>query len=234
MSYGNYVNNTIQQYGGDLTRPTKFNVVMTLPVKLKDGEKKQFSPKLNILAKSFAIPGIKNDPIEVKYKGHSIPIVGRSNFEQVISITFYLDEPQILRSVLDSWIRDLDKDIIGKNSTSFNHKGGEEKFGEILIESQNYNENAATRKFKFINVYPINVGGVQYNTDSPSTITEITVDFAYSYFESNKGDFDLSNIFEDYVSKGTDAALDYLFGEDKGADVKKTGAAVVDIFKGKL
>jgi hypothetical protein len=233
MNYGNYLNNTIQTIGGDLSRPSKFKIIMSLPERLKLDEVKQFPKKLDILAKNFTIPAIKNETIEIKYKGHNLPIIGRSNFEQIFTISFYLDEPQVLRSILDGWIRELDKDIFGKNKNKsyFNHKGNSEKFGNIIIESLNYDENSATRKFEFFNVYPVNVGGIAFSTDSPSNITEITVEFAYSHFKLLKGDFDLSNIFEDTVNSAMDSILNTIFPDQDSGEVRKSTAAVLDIFK---
>ena len=235
MSYGNYLNHTVQEAGGDLARPTKFKVILSVPEKLKEDEVKQFSKKLDILAKDFSIPTIKNDIIEVKHKGHSIPVIGRTNFEQTVSITFYLDEPQVLRSILDTWIREIDSKVLGGNKKYFLTAEPQERFGSLTIESLNYDENSATRRFKFENIYPISISGVEFHTDSPSSVSEVTAEFAYSHFKVLKGDFDLSNIFEDLMGSGIDSASDWLFGEGSAEIVKEirsTTAAVVDIFKG--
>jgi hypothetical protein len=231
MAYGNYVNNTVEQFGGDLSRPTKFRVFMTLPPKLKLNEAGQFSNKLNILAKNFSIPEIKNDPIEIKYKGHSIPIIGKSNFVQLFSITFYLDETHILRDILSNWIKELDENILGKNNGYLNNNGGIERYGNLVIESLNYDENSPTRKFEFFNIYPVSVGGLEYNTESASAIQEVTVDFSYTHFKSTKGEYDLSNIFEDFITESVDNLLENIFGDDDTESIKSKTVAVVDIFQ---
>ena len=232
MSYGNYVNHTIHQYGRDLTRPTKFNITLNLPESLEiPDDKNRFSNVLNVLAKNFSIPGIKNDPIEIKYKGQSILIPGRTNFEQTFTLTFYSDEPQIIRTAMDIWIREMDTELISKNKTNFKGKENFLRTGTMLIESLNFEENAAKKKFKFFNLYPTNVQELQFNTDSPSTVSEITVTFAYSHFEVQKGDLDLSNVFEDFVNRKIDSAIDSLFGQGTGKNSKKSVAAIVDIFQ---
>jgi hypothetical protein len=232
MSYGNYVNHTIHQYARDFTRPTKFNITLNLPESLTlDADKNRFSNVLNVLAKNFSIPTIKNEPIEIKYRGQPIPVPGRTTFEQTFTLTFYSDEPQLLRTSLDRWIREMDPKLLSKNYKDFENKENFLRTGTLLVESLNFEENSAKKKFKFYNVYPTNLQELQFNTDSPSTVSEITVTFAYTHFEVLKGDLDLSNIFEDFVNRKIDSTIDSLFGQGTGKNAKKSIAAIVDIFQ---
>jgi len=228
--YGNYVNSTLEQYGGDLARQTKFNITISLPNKLSVADAKRFPSTLNVLGKGLALPNITHETLEFKYKGHGIPVPARTNFDQSFSITFYLDDAQILRAVLDEWIRGIDSLILGGSSNNLKHT---EYYGKILIEALDFDETSVTKGYEFFNIFPKSVSAPEFSSDATSSVIEITVEFAYSYFKTREGTLNVSNIFEDVKNKVMDSAFSAigdLIG-DSGNDVRRKTAAAVDIFK---
>jgi hypothetical protein len=225
MAYGDYVNSTMQQFGGDLGRATKFSFLITIPF-TTTGSPEQF----DILCKNVNIPNVRNDSIEFKYKGHDIKIPGRTNYDQTLSATFYLDEFHDIRSSIDEWIRVLDGDVIS-GEAPFSERS--KNYGTIQVRAQNFDESADNKMYTFYNVYPISVGGPEYNTEGVSSVQEITLEFAFSYFIVEDGTFNPSRIFEDFKNKVVDMGVDKLknlFGGDE--KTYRSGIpAAIDFFR---
>ena len=224
MAYGDYVNSTVQKYGGDLARPTKFSMFLNLPTFLSNLEN---GTKLDVLCKNVTLPSLRNEPIELKYKGHTLKIKGRANYNQTIAVTFYLDEKYEIYNMFSNWIRKTDNEIIS------GEKNEEGVYGLAKILVKSFSESANTAEFTFYDLFPISIGELEYNTSSTSSINEFTVEFAYSYFKTGENTRDFNNIFEDAKNKIIDKALDKvggIFGLD-GKDLRKSVPAAVDIFK---
>ena len=141
MLYGNYANSILHNSGGDLSRPSKFVAMITVPEVMKS---KMSTDVIDILCKTFTIPNIKIDPIEIKFKGHTLPVRGRVNFEQNVSVTFLLDENHELRQLFKDWIEGLDPRYMGKISGISNKILKSEKsaqFGGMKINALNWDED---------------------------------------------------------------------------------------------
>ena len=225
MAYGDYVNSTLQEYGGELSRPTKFNMYLTAPKSID-------STQYDVLCKTIQIPNIKHDDIELKYKGHNLKITGRTNYDQTFSVTFYLDEYHKIRDSIDNWIRMLDpKEISGKSSSA----SPDNRYGSIKVSARNFNEDFVTYEYQFNDVYPISVSGPEYNTEGVSSVQEITIEFGYSYFVSGAGGgINFSTILQDTVNDIMDKGFEKLGSLFPWADDKtfrNTVPAAVDIFK---
>ena len=224
MSYGDYVNSTMQEYGGELSRPTKFNMYLTAPVSLN-------ATQYDILCKNVQIPNIKHDIIELKYKGHDIKITGRTNYDQTFSVTFYLDEYHKIRDAMDTWVRLIDnKEMSGKNENI----APSDRYGSIKISAKNFDEVYVPYQYEFLNVFPISVSGPEYNTEGVSSVNEVTVEFAYSVFLSAPGTgTNYSTLFQDAVNDIMDTGFEKLGSLFPWADDKtfrNTVPAIVDIF----
>jgi hypothetical protein len=229
MAYGDYVNSTLQQYGGDLSRPTKFSMLLEPPAigDLTSLDSTQF----DILCKTVNIPVVKNEPIEVKYKGHDIKVVGRTNFEQTFSVTLYVDDKHHIRTILDEWIRYIDNQIISGENQSLSR---DQMFGQAKIIAQNFDENYTQKEYIFYNVFPISISGPEYNTEGVSSVQEFTVDFAFSYFNlANGALINPNKIFEDTKNKIIDMGINKLaatFGGNQKT-YRRGIPAAIDLFK---
>ena len=210
MLYGNYVNSILHNSGGDLSRPAKFVAMIEVPNVMKS---KLSTDVIDILCKTFTIPNIKMEPIEVKFKGHTIPVRGRVNFEQNVSVTFLLDENQSLRQLFKDWIEGLDTRYIGKISETSNkllEAKKSETLGSININALNWDEDIVM-EYKFFGVYPTSVSGPAFSTDTVSSVIEFTVDFAYTTYESNStGVYNWNNKLGDVIEEAGSAALEYI------------------------
>ena len=204
MSYGDYVNGVLNKYGGELGRQTKFTIFLDIPrrVSLDYGVMTQF----DILAKSVTLPNIKQDSIEMKYKGHDLKIPGRTNFDQVFSVTLYVDEYHLVRFALDNWIRLIDNQSISGENESISR---EDMYGRLKVSAKNFDEDEITREYDFHDVYPISVSTPEYSSEAQSSVQEVTIEFAYSFFESREsGGLNFKQAVDDLTYRATNIILD--------------------------
>lgn len=231
MGYGDYVNGVMQEYGGELGRQTKFTVYLDIPrrISLNYGIMTQF----DLLCKTITLPNVKQDPIEVKYKGHDIKLVGRTNFDQTFSVTLYVDELHQLRFALDNWIRMIDNKAISGENEELKR---EDMMGTLKVVSKNFDEDTTTREYEFHNVFPISVSAPEFAGDAPSAVQEITVEFGYSFFESREpGGLNFKHSIEDFTYNITNNIIDHFGGENltviNSSVGRSAGIATIDFFK---
>ena len=227
--YGNYVNATVEKYGGDLSRQTKFTVDLTLPDPVS---RKLDKRTYDVMCKSLTVPTTKMEPIEVKYKGHSIPTMGRVQYEQTVTLTFILDDKHQIREIMKNWIEGLDDWNTGKKTTeSLDLKSN--KKGEIKLSAKDFLEQFSPAVYTFKNVYPTSVAGLEYDGTSTSVFNEITVDFAFTHIESTMEEgVDFSNLFEDILGGITAGISTAIFGNEERLDVVPALGDFFSKFKG--
>jgi len=177
-------NSVLYKAAGNVARQTKFKTFLTLPTFLFNS---MSADNYDILCKNITIPSLKNETIEIKYKGHNIQIPGRSDYEKTISLTFILDEKHSLKEDLDNWISGLDATFINPNSISeaFQNATDEsnERFGSLTVTADNWKDQGQF-SYVFSDLFPISVSGPEFSGDSISTIIELTVEFSYSFYET--------------------------------------------------
>jgi hypothetical protein len=154
---------------------------------------------LDVLCKSVKVPDISNEPIELKYKGHTVKIPGRTNQEQVMEITFYLDENQNIRQLFHEWITALDNRFYAYTSAAATSMAKSKNyFGTILLKARDFDESKREPMNYLIDgVYPISVSGPEFNAGGTNEVIEITVTFAFYRFLSkdineNYDEFDIA------------------------------------------
>ena len=235
-NYGDYVNSTVQKFGGDLARPNKFSITLGMPknIGLSKLKSKNIPPKFDVLCKSISIPALRNEPIEVKYKGHNLKVMGKTNFEQTINVTLYLDENHDLFSFVHSWLNAMDKKTID-SEISANSKTGkktEDLLGNLVVKALNFDENFQKEIYEFKNVYPTAISELAFSSDTQGSVSEVTIEFAYSSYTVKDGPFDFSNIIMDGIQKGMDTAMDWLGLDESGKKVVNKGIpAAIDFFQ---
>jgi len=228
MAYGDYINSTLHKYGGDLARPTKFDAIIEFPAFMNSNN---IEPKkINTLCKTVQIPEIIHEPIEIKYKGHNIKVRGRTNYNQTLSITFFLDDKHKLKDYFDYWITNIDNTNI---SYETEEKSAAEIYGSILIQSKDFDENSITHTYQFSSVYPTQIEGIAFNTEGVSSTQEITVTFSYLYYKSSKETTNFEEKFEGAKNKVINKVADGIgsvFGTS-GGKVKRIVGGGIDIFR---
>jgi len=198
----NSVSSLLFKAGKNIARPANYEFNISFP--------NNYSPLLNegsnydILCTSINIPTIKNEILEFKYKGHTIPIKGRSDYEKTLSATFMLDENQLLKKDFETWISALDATYINPSADAINMKLDAAKtppFGSITVYGKGWN-GASTMAYQFDGVFPTSVGSIEFNGETQSTVLNISIEFAFATMKSIKINAGGTSFLDEFVDKG--------------------------------
>jgi hypothetical protein len=181
------VQNILQRTLGDLARATKYEVFFAFT----DPKVQLEKDALIAMGKTASFPGKTHTPIDLKYKGRSIPIKGQVKYTQTWDCTFYLTENHMLKNAFENWIEAIDqKHNYFDVNESPNIPGIQAKHNkdgyttELFIYQKNFNDEDAMAEYTLHNAFPIEVAAVQTNYESLGQVQEITITFSYSHFTS--------------------------------------------------
>ena len=175
------ISSALYQAGGNFARGTKFSVLLYTPSRIST----IYSKYYDVLCKSTGIPTVTHTPIEVKIKGQNIKIPGRTQQDQNIQLTFYLDENTDLRTMLQNWIYEMDNyNPLNTTSQTGSITTYDDLYGNMTLKIKDFNENFDVKTYVFYDVFPVNIENVNYGAEDKDTILEQPVTFAYSWFET--------------------------------------------------
>jgi hypothetical protein len=150
----------------DFGRANRFKV----QISRLDGSKMQFH------CKSASLPGSVIEAIAVPYMGRQIKIAGDRTFEDW-SITVMLDKTYKLRQDLYDWHEQINA-TIGNNGP-----GSVSAYkSDATVQALNIDGSVAG-SYKFVGMFPTNVGAVEFSADSNNAISECAVTLAYDWYE---------------------------------------------------
>jgi len=176
------ISSTLIQAGGNFARPTKFSLILTLPIELRT----RYGHKMDILCKTTQIPSITNESYEIKVKGHPIKIPKRTHQTQEITFSFYVDESFDVRKIFQDWIYALDdRNPVARNyrTTNLLNSDNLSKFGTIELIGRDFFETSGkVITWRFEDVFPTSVGDIGFDVTAKDTITEFDVTFAFSRY----------------------------------------------------
>jgi len=233
IRYSSYINSLVNGAAGDMARPTKFTTMVEFPEYIK---KAVDNKVLDVLCKTVVIPTVQMGVLEVKYRGHSVPIKGKVNFDQSLSITFYMDEGHVLRRLFVDWLNSMDKFFPYKRSIrgeSLSNQissdaGIDPRMGSLTVNAHNWEESVTMASYSFDGVYPTSVTGPEYATDGVSTAQEFTVSFAYtSYGSVDDSAYDWLGLSTDLLQVNTQN-LSRLMKTDETINSPSTGNKVFE------
>ena len=189
------ISENINQAGGNLARPVKFNIVITPPIDLGSSyEQKSF----DVLCKTAGVPEVTMETIDVIFKGHTLKIPGRVNQMQEITITFYLDEFHKLRRLFYDWVNSIDDRFYGHKSGRSEAASLNSPFGSCILKTRDFAETLENpMDYYFTNIYPTNIGGVEFNSGGNNEVLEFSVTFAFQHFKHLSNNPDYIDDFDD-------------------------------------
>jgi hypothetical protein len=170
------IQNLLEKTLGDGARSTNFEVFFNM------GSDSILNDK-NILIKSTALPTRSHQIIDFKYRGKSIPLRGQTKYSQTWECTFYITEMHDVRHAVEKIMDSLDNMNVYKSQilplappiiSNYNN--------EVYIIQKDHSDNETTM-YTLHNVFPIEVGAITYDSSQVGVIAEMSVTFAYSYYE---------------------------------------------------
>ena len=134
---------------------------------------------IDTLAKGGAIPAKTIGTIEVSTQGRKILLAGDATFENTWTLNFWNTQDMALRNDFDKWLLYID-DMEA-------HSRGAEDSNSYMSETAQIHQlsttdNSVMAVYEFRNLWPTGISAIELADDQQDTITEFTVDFAYSHW----------------------------------------------------
>lgn len=213
------IQNLLERTLGDGARSTNFQVEFHM-----DSSYSILNSK-SILIKSTALPTRTHQIIDFKYRGKSIPLRGQTKYSQTWECTFYITEQHDVRKSLEKIMDSLDNMTYYKTNNS---KTLSSYDNTVSIFQTDHNDETSV-KYTLHNVFPIEIGAITYDSSQVGVIAEMSVTFAYSYYEvkdttGKKSENEIDKFVNKYTKRLNDFKIGDLYGKD-GKDGLIAGAA---------
>lgn len=167
---------------GDGARPTRWDCFVYFPA--QDDKYTNMSQDIKALVKTSQFPGKTNEPIEFKFKGHTIPLKGATVYDNSWSCTFYLTEDHGLKSFFEDWIESLDHQHYSRevkpNVKDFIMEEG--YTSTVRIMQKDFTGTKDTAVYELYNVFPKSIEAIDVDYSEITSISEFTVEFSYSHY----------------------------------------------------
>ena len=154
-------------------RGNKYKIMLAAPVGPTDDE------LIDTVCKGGAIPAKTIGQIEVWTQGRKLVVAGDATYENAWNLMFWNTQDLALRNSFDKWllfIDDMEAHSRGANDhTSYMTESAK-------IEQLNTSDNTVTATYEFRNMWPTGISAIDMADDQIDTITEFSVDFAYSHW----------------------------------------------------
>tara|TARA_B110000881_G_C18585587_1_gene524577 strand:- start:110 stop:634 length:525 start_codon:yes stop_codon:yes gene_type:complete len=169
--------NGIDEFKSKLTgggaRANMFNVIINYPA-FVGGDSEQTS----FMCKAAKFPGSQIEKIDVMYRGRKLPVPGDRTFEPW-NITVMNDSEFSVRNSFETWSNGINNHNQNTGLVDPND------YSSDLIVQQLRRDGTVAKTVNIRGAWPSNVSEIEVSTESENTISEFTVDFEYSYWESN-------------------------------------------------
>lgn len=213
------VQNILDGVVGEGARSTKFECFINFSdPNLIGSERDIFA-----LVKTSQFPGKSHDVIDLKFKGRNIPIKGQVKYDNTWTCTFYMTQDHELKKSMEDWIESLDqkhnvKDVDSKvlNAQKENNAMvGSGYATSLKIAQLDFDGREETIVYELHHAFPKSVSAVDVDYSGVGTITEVTVEFSYAYFDSAKSSADLTSVVDEIKSEILSEAQDFTDGIKK-------------------
>lgn len=187
----------VNQFKNQLTfggaRPSLFQVQLSLPASLSDPVNNGVSDatglpspvverKMAFMAKATILPSSKVDAIDVGYFGRKVKVAGARTFEPW-TVTVMNDEDFIVRKAMENWLAAINGHETNIKNSGVTSRPADYQSTAIVRQFSKGPEELAIRAYKFVNVFPTEVGSIDLDWDTTDSIEQFTVTFAYDYWE---------------------------------------------------
>ena len=164
------------EYGG--TRPSLFNVKMTLPSALESTAKDVAERKLIFLCQAASIPASTIGSINVPYMGRKIKVAGNRTFAPW-EITVLNDEDFVIRKVFEEWMQAINDHTLNIRSRGVSSAPADYKTIFTVRQYAKDDDISPLRKYEFRGIFPTEVSAITLNWDTENEIETFTVTLDY-------------------------------------------------------
>lgn len=179
--------NKLNQYIGDVARPTKFSICIMPPAELKlkangnEYANGAISAPLEYFCSATKFPGATQEAIDFKYFGRNIPVPGITTPTQEWTATFYNDEQHGIRKFFLDWLD------VYQHWTYREDKPKADIYKEQLPYLYIYQHDFALKNktcaYILYGVFPTQIAEMDAQYSELNAVESFEVTFKYSYFD---------------------------------------------------
>ena len=154
-------------------RGNKYKIMLAAPVGATDDF------LIDTVGKGGAIPAKTMGTIDIWTQGRKLVVAGDATYENAWALTFWNTQDMALRQGFDDWLLFIDN--------METHSRGAHTHTDYMTEGAqiwqlNTTDNSVMAVYNFYNLWPTGISAIDMADDQQDTITEFTVDFAYSHW----------------------------------------------------
>jgi len=154
-------------------RGNKYRIMLAAPTGPTD------DTLIDTVGKGGAIPAKSIGTIDIWSQGRKLVVAGDAAYDYTWSLTFWNTQDHKLRDDFDKWLLYID-DVEA-------HSRGAEEHNDYMtdaaqIQQLNTSDNSMMAQYVFRNMWPTSISAIDMADDQQDTITEFTVEFAYSHW----------------------------------------------------
>jgi len=164
---------------GGGVRANLFNAIINYPNGV-GAESGTNDPNVHLMIKGVQLPGSTIGNIQVPFRGRFTPVTGDRIFPEV-SITILNDLGFRHRKALEGW-----HNVIAGNIDNIGSENIADMYGEMIIEQLD-REEKVLRTYNFFGIFPSDIAPVDLSIDSADTLSEYTVTFAVTTWDTKEG-----------------------------------------------
>lgn len=163
---------------GDGARPNLFSVTLIFPTIATNGV--AAGQKTTFQAKTAQLPGSSLGSVSQYYFGRELKFAGNRRFAQW-SLTIINDEDFIIRNSLESWMNAINSHAGNlRNPAAANSSG----YSVDALVTQFGKAGETLKQYKFVGMFPIDLGAIELDWGSTDNIEEYGVTFDYQWWEA--------------------------------------------------
>ena len=163
---------------GDGARPNLFSVSLAFPSFVTNSA--AAGQKTTFMAKAAQLPGSTINTVPMYYFGRETKFAGNRSFAQW-SLTIINEEDFTIRNSMESWMNAINshagnlRNINIKTPTSYTTDAVVTQYGKT---------GDTLKEYKFVGLFPIDIGTIDLGWDQNDSIEEYSVTFDYQWWES--------------------------------------------------
>jgi hypothetical protein len=154
-------------------RANKYKIMLAAPV----GPTDDFL--IDTVGKGGAIPAKTMGTVDVWTQGRKLVVAGDATYENAWALTFWNTQDLALRQGFDNWLLYIDDMDQHKRGAVTHHDYMTEG---ARIQQLNTTDNSVMATYNFYNLWPTGISAIDMADENNDSITEFTVDFAYSHW----------------------------------------------------
>ena len=136
--------------------------------------------KVPFMVRTANLPESTLGNITVGYFGRKIKVPGDRTFAEW-TITVINDENFIIRNAMESWMNAINSHTGNLRAVAANNPSG---YSADALVTQYSKTNTIIKQYKFVGLFPIDVGVIELDWGSNDTIEEYGITFDYQWWEA--------------------------------------------------